>query len=131
MIQPQTEELYSSQIISPHESLSRPKTLSTNAPKGEGIKLPELSQFLIACYAGSIALVALYVAHTSANMGADAAILANKIAAAGIDQAQAANQIQLLQLCLLNNVCTCLWRSYGVYTALLSFPKSKALTKDS
>ena len=78
----------------------------SNAPKREGIKVPELSQFSIACYAGSIVLVALYVAHASANTGADAAILANKIAAAGIDQAQAANQILLLQLCLLNNVCT-------------------------
>jgi hypothetical protein len=106
MIQPQTEELYGSQIISSHESLSRPKALSTNAPKREGIKLPGLSQFSIACYTGSIALVALYVAQSSANTGADAAILANKIAAVGIDQAQAANQIQLLQLCLLNNVCT-------------------------
>ena len=78
----------------------------SNAPKREGIKLPGLSQFSIACYAGAIALLALYVAYTGANTGADAAILANKIAAAGIDQAQAANQIQLLQLCLLNNVCT-------------------------
>jgi hypothetical protein len=106
MIQPQTEELDGSQITSSLKSLSRPKTPTTNAPKREGIKLPEPSQFSIACYAGFIALVALYVAHTSANTGADAAILANKIAAAGIDQAQAANQIQLLQLCLLNNVCT-------------------------
>jgi hypothetical protein len=43
---------------------------------------------------------------SSAKTGADAAILANKTAAVGIDQAQAANQIQLLQLCLLNNVST-------------------------
>ena len=106
MTQPQTEELYGSQITSSNQSLSRPKTLTPNAPKREGIKLPRLSQFSIACYAGSIALVALYVAYTGANTGADAAILANKIAAAGIDQAQAANQIQLLQLCLLNNVRT-------------------------
>ena len=105
MTQPQTAELYGSQIISSNESLSRPKTLTSNAPKREGIKLSRLNQFPIACYAGAIALVALYVAHTSANTGADATILANKIAAAGIDQAQAANQIQLLQLCLLNNVC--------------------------
>jgi hypothetical protein len=106
MTQPKTEELYGSQITSSNESLSRPKPLTSNAPKREGIKFPGLSQFSIACYAGSIALVALYVAHTGANTGADAAILANKIAAAGIDQAQAANQILLLQLCLLNNVCT-------------------------
>ena len=106
MSQPQTAELYGSQITSTNESLSRPKTLPSNAPKREGIKLPRLSQSSIACYAGAIALVALYVAYTVANTGVDATILANKIAAAGIDQAQAANQIQLLQLCLLNNVCT-------------------------
>jgi hypothetical protein len=105
MTQPKTEELYGSQITSSNESLSRPKPFTSNAPKREGIKLPGLSQFSIACYAGSIALVALYVAHTGANTGTDAAILANKIAAAGIDQAQAVNQILLLQLCLLNNVC--------------------------
>jgi hypothetical protein len=106
MTQPQTEGLYGSQTTSAQESLSRPKTPTSNTPKREGIKLPELSQFSIACYAGFIALVALYVVHTSASTGADAAILANEIATAGIDQAQAANQIQLLQLCLLNNVRT-------------------------
>jgi hypothetical protein len=74
-------------------------------PQRNRLELPQISQFSIACYAGFIALAALYVAHTSANTSADATILANKIGIAGLSQAQVANQIQLLQLCLLNNVC--------------------------
>jgi hypothetical protein len=98
---PQEQSTRSDGTSSP-DSLSRPHTPTPEAPR---LKLPELSQFSIACYAGFIALAALYVAHTSANTSADAAILANKIGTAGLAQAQAANQIQLLQLCLLNSVC--------------------------
>jgi hypothetical protein len=92
---PQEQSTRSDGTSSP-DSLSRPHTPTPEAPR---LKLPEL------CYAGFIALAALYVAHTSANTSADAAILANKIGTAGLAQAQAANQIQLLQLCLLNSVC--------------------------
>lgn len=86
--------------------LSRPCTPASKTTQNEGLKLPKISQFSIACYAGFIGLVTLYVAHTSANTSADLAILANQIAAASLAQAQAANQIQLLQLCLSNSVCT-------------------------
>lgn len=93
--------------------LPEPESLSVQyAPSSDSetrhqgrLKLPEISQFTIACYAGFIVLAALYVAHSSANTSADAALLANKIAIAGVSQAQVANQIQLIQLCLLNSVC--------------------------
>jgi hypothetical protein len=52
------------------------------------LKLPKLSQLSIAGYAGFIALAALYVSHSSANTGADTAILANRIAEAALTQAQ-------------------------------------------
>ena len=100
------EAQWHSRITSSAKSSSQPKTPILDAPQGPTLKLPQISQFSIACYAGFIGLAALYVAHSSANTSADLAILANKIAAAGLSQAQVANQVQLLQLCLLNSVCT-------------------------
>jgi hypothetical protein len=101
---PREEEPGPSHTSSP-QSGPLPYTSASNTPQRARLKLPHISQFSIACYAGFISLAALYVAHSSANTSADAAILANKIATAGLSQAQVANQIQLLQLCLLNSVC--------------------------
>jgi hypothetical protein len=100
-VEDRVQEL-SSSVPKPESGRHRP---DSTTQQRRHLKLPQISQFTIAYYAGFISLAALYVAHSGANTSADAALLANRIATAGLDQAQVANQIQLLQLCLLNSVC--------------------------
>ena len=119
-----------SRINSSPKSSSRPKTPTSNTPRGPTLKLPQISQFSIACYAGFIGLAALYVAHSSANTSADLGILANKIATAALSQAQVANQIQLLQLCLSNSVSTAPGRAMMPLTVQSSRPGSNQAVVD-
>lgn len=67
-------------------------------------QFPGPSQLSVACYAAWISLTALPIAHTTWNATVDVGVLANEIANAGVAQAQAGNQIQLLQLCSMNSV---------------------------